>query len=252
VETEGETAMTTISESGVQRSQQRNIQIRVKGGQAMRIFSHKGRKYLVDFADFLINSQEWDENFAEGMAVKVDIPDGLTAAHWEVIHFIRNHFAQYGVCPVVYQTCRECSLKLKDLRALFPAGYQRGACKLAGLTYREGFLGYSEMPEGTAELEISGTERTYEVDARGFLTDPSAWDRTYAVFKAHELKMPGKLTEKHWQIIDFMRNYWEEHQIVPTVYDTCEANHLEIEELERFFPDGYHRGAVKIAGLRFR
>lgn len=40
--------------------------------------------------------------------------------------------------------------------------------------------------------------------------------------------------------------------IVPTVYETCETFGIEIEELEQLFPDGYHRGAVKIAGLRVR
>ena len=27
---------------------------------------------------------------------------------------------------------------------------------------------------------------------------------------------------------------------------------LKIDELEKLFPDGYHRGAVKLAGLRLR
>jgi tRNA 2-thiouridine synthesizing protein E len=36
------------------------------------------------------------------------------------------------------------------------------------------------------------------------------------------------------------------------VTETCEANDLDIDELEQLFPDGYHRGAVKIAGLRLR
>ena len=34
--------------------------------------------------------------------------------------------------------------------------------------------------------------------------------------------------------------------------ETCEANDIDIDELEQLFPDGYHRGAVKIAGLRLR
>jgi tRNA 2-thiouridine synthesizing protein E len=38
----------------------------------------------------------------------------------------------------------------------------------------------------------------------------------------------------------------------PSVTETCEVNDLDIEELEQLFPDGYHRGAVKIAGLRLR
>jgi tRNA 2-thiouridine synthesizing protein E len=34
--------------------------------------------------------------------------------------------------------------------------------------------------------------------------------------------------------------------------ETCEANSIEIDEFATLFPDGYHRGAVKIAGLRLR
>jgi len=38
--------------------------------------------------------------------------------------------------------------------------------------------------------------------------------------------------------------------LVPTLYETCTASDLELEDLERLFPDGYQRGVVKIAGLR--
>jgi tRNA 2-thiouridine synthesizing protein E len=62
----------------------------------------------------------------------------------------------------------------------------------------------------------------------------------------------GKLTDKHWQIIRFLREYYEKNEEIPTVYETCEANQINIEELDQLFPDGYHRGAVKIAGLRMR
>lgn len=43
---------------------------------------------------------------------------------------------------------------------------------------------------------------------------------------------------------------YEEHKRVPTVYVTCEDTGVELDLLERLFPDGYHRGLVKIAGLR--
>jgi len=66
------------------------------------------------------------------------------------------------------------------------------------------------------------------------------------------MKIPGGMSDKHWQIIHFLRNYYSKNNCVATVYETCEANNIEIEELERLFPDGYHRGAVKIAGLRVR
>lgn len=64
--------------------------------------------------------------------------------------------------------------------------------------------------------------------------------------------MPGNLGDKHWGVIRFLRRRHQETGSVPTVYETCEANGLEVEDLERLFVDGYHRGAVKIAGLRQR
>jgi hypothetical protein len=47
---------------------------------------------------------------------------------------------------------------------------------------------------------------------------------------------------------------WEEifegYKGVPTVYETYEDTGVERDLLERLFPDDYHRGLVKIAGLR--
>jgi tRNA 2-thiouridine synthesizing protein E len=208
------------------------------------------RTYRVDFAGFLIDSHEWDEGFAEGIAADAKISGGLTEKHWAVIHWIRSYYKENGRCPLVYETCRAHNLRLRDMRSLFPTGYQRGACKLAGLTYREGFLGYSEFPAGAEQMTPIDHEKTYTIDVRGFLVDPAAWDKRYALFKSYELRMVTGLTEKHWQIIDFLRESWEKYHTVPTVYDTCEAFGIEIDELEKLFPAGYHRGAVKIAGLR--
>jgi tRNA 2-thiouridine synthesizing protein E len=96
-------------------------------------------------------------------------------------------------------------------------------------------------------------EKTYTVDVRGFLVDPDEWDGCYAVCKAFDLKIPGgKLTREHWRIIRFLRESFRKNKYVPPVYETCEKNGIGLEELERLFPDGYHRGAVKIAGLRVR
>ena len=39
---------------------------------------------------------------------------------------------------------------------------------------------------------------------------------------------------------------------VATLFETCDALNLDIGELEELFPTGYHRGAVKIAGLRVK
>jgi tRNA 2-thiouridine synthesizing protein E len=103
-----------------------------------------------------------------------------------------------------------------------------------------------------ARPHVHPSEKTYVVDARGFLADPRTWDEDYARCKAEELGMWRGLTEQHWKIIRFLRDQFERNGTVPTIYETCEANNVELEDLEHLFPTGYHRGAVKLAGLRVR
>ena len=219
----------------------------------MGTFSHKGKSYDVDANDFLLDYDQWDENFVEGMAGKLGMPQKLTREQWDVLRSIREAFENNGRCPIVYETCRMNGLRLPELKRLFPAGYLRGACKLAGITYKEGYLGQSYMPQTADDLNVISVKKSYQVDARGFLVNPDDWDEYYAVYRAFDMKIPGgKLSERHWQIINFLRERFEKTGAVPTVYETCEANDIELDALEELFPDGYHRGAVKIAGLRVR
>jgi TusE/DsrC/DsvC family sulfur relay protein len=219
----------------------------------MQSFDFQGRVYQVDGEGFLLDPEQWDENFARGMASHVGIPGGLSIYNWRVISFIRNSFSETARCPMVHEMCRALDLRLADLKQLFPSGYLRGACKLAGLTYKEEEVHSSWLPkrEPAKAAKLVG-ERVYRIDIRGFLIDPAEWDEEYALYRAREMKMVEDLTPKHWEIIGFLREHFDRNGKVPTVYETCESIKIEIDELERFFPDGYHRGAVKIAGLRVR
>lgn len=70
--------------------------------------------------------------------------------------------------------------------------------------------------------------------------------------RALEMKIPqGELTESHWRVIDYLRDFHKREKRIPTIYETCETCQLDLEQMEALFPDGYHRGALKIAGLRF-
>ena len=208
--------------------------------------------YRVDADGFLLNPEDWDAKFAEGLAPSVGIPGGLTPQHWNVINFIRESFAANDKCPTIYEICGAHGLRLAELKRLFPTGYLRGACRLAGLTYSEEPAHASWLPRSRPVRTLkTPKERAYRVDIHGFLIDPSEWDEDYVVFKAIEMKMPA-LTDDHWKIISFIRNRFEETGKVPTVYETCEENQIELEGLEALFPDGYHRGVVKISGLRVR
>jgi tRNA 2-thiouridine synthesizing protein E len=133
-------------------------------------------------------------------------------------------------------------LHIAGFSFLFPAGYQRGACKLAGISHREGL---PEGIRGSSDQDL----KSYRIDLWGFLLDPDEWDERFALLRAHELKVPRGLTNEHWRVLRFLRQEYFRIGKVPTVSETCEALGLDLEGLEDLFPDGYHRGAVKIAGL---
>lgn len=221
-------------------------------GAVMSIVIFKDKSYSIDSAGFLLDSCQWDEDFAEGMAKELGITGNLQKEHWDIINFIRRTFKETGTCPLVYQTCRMNDLDLDTLKRLFPTGYLRGACKLAGITYKEGYLDQTGVNEFAEKISTAAQEKTYRVDVRGFLIDPDEWDEKFALFTAYNMKMPGKLTNDHWKIIYFLRESYKRNHIVPTVYETCEVNNMDLKQLEELFPDGYHRGAVKLAGLRVR
>jgi TusE/DsrC/DsvC family sulfur relay protein len=213
------------------------------------------KSYRVDAKGFLEDRDDWEEAFAEAMAPAAGIPDGLTDRHWQVIRYIRDEFTATGDCPLVFSTCRAAKLRLKDLKALFPTGYLRGACRLAGITYRDRFINYfgqsGTLDEATA-APPKAPARTYRVDVFGFLVDPAEWDEQWATHKARELDLPRGLEDAHWRVLRELRRSYMETGVVPTVIECCEANGLELDELEALFPGGYQRHAVKLAGLCVR
>jgi tRNA 2-thiouridine synthesizing protein E len=217
----------------------------------MNRVAFEGKVYDLDPLGHLDDPRDWDEDFARGMAPEVGIAGGLTEEHWKVLRYLRRVAEETGRSPVVYQTCKANGLQLKQLQDLFPAGYQRGACRLAGLGVIDGDWGVVPSVATRKEaLRREAESKVYRVDARGFLVDHEEWDEQYATMKAAELGVPGGLSERHWQFIRYLREAYARLHEVPTVYEACEKNRMALEELARLFPSGYHRGAVKIAGLR--
>jgi tRNA 2-thiouridine synthesizing protein E len=211
------------------------------------------KRYHVDTNGFLTSPDEWDEQFAVTHARSAGIEGGLTDEHWTVIRFIRKAFEETGMVPLAYVTCTNLDIGISDLKRLFPAGYHRGVCRLAGVAY---WTAQSQQltehtPSTAAEVGSAAPAPRYRTDMLGFLHDPADWDREFALATAAELGMVGGLTPEHWKVIDYLREVHEREGILPTLYETCDDNGLEIDDMRRLFPDGYHRGAVRLAGLRF-
>ncbi len=140
------------------------------------------KTYQVDAEEYLLDAAEWDENFARGMAPNLGILTELSADHWKVIDFIRDTFYQTGRCPLVYETCRMNQLNLQALKDLFPSGYLRGACKLAGITYKEGYLdrswaeAFAKRVKAREEEPAQAPEPRADESYRGVWVFVEHWD----------------------------------------------------------------------------
>ena len=87
---------------------------------------------------FLKNPQEWDEDTAKILAKEEEGLEELSDDHWAVIHFIRGHYLENNLAPMVRSICKETGFRLKYIYELFPSGPAKGACKLAGLPKPDG------------------------------------------------------------------------------------------------------------------
>jgi len=196
----------------------------------MQTLETKNKMYTLDDDGFMVNPSQWDEDFAEALAPRLGIPNGLTPSHWDVVKFIRATYLETGSCPIVHKTCHAHKLGLKELERLFPSGYQRGACKLAGVSFMAEGVSTPFSPTSETQIRrIPLNKRVYRVNVQGFLTDPDEWDEDYAIFKASELQIPGPLSEKHWQVIRYLRSEFRNTGETPTVYAMCTAVGIDID-----------------------
>ena len=189
----------------------------------------------------------------------ITITTGIGCCGPEIAHLVADGL---GIPLYDDEKLREESIALglspRELKSLFPAGYTKGACRLAGITFRDRFMDYygenlfRRVREVPPEPAPAMPDKEYRVDAFGFLIDPSEWDEDFAENKAHEMKVPGGLSERHQEILLAIRRLFSETGTVPSVSEACEALSMEMDEMERLFPDGYVRGAVKIAGLSMK
>jgi tRNA 2-thiouridine synthesizing protein E len=210
------------------------------------IFNNK--KYEVDKLQFLLDPLKWDEDFANAIANEQKIQ--LTENHWVIINYIRERYLRTNTCPTIFELCKHNHITLDYLKSLFPYGYHRSACKIAGVTYIDGLINHHYMDKVIKTNKPYNPDKTYIIDCFGFLFDPSEWDESFALNKAIEMKMPHLLTDRHWEIIYYLRDKFEKTNQIPTIYQLIEDMDMVLVELEELFPDGYHRGAVKLAGLR--
>jgi tRNA 2-thiouridine synthesizing protein E len=101
-------------------------------------------------------------------------------------------------------------------------------------------------------IEING--KVYETDEEGYLSNLNDWDKEVAEVMAKE--DGTDLGENHWEVINFLREYYDEYQIAPAVRVLTKAIGKKFGKekgnskyLYELFPYGPAKQACKYAGL---
>jgi tRNA 2-thiouridine synthesizing protein E len=87
-----------------------------------------------------------------------------------------------------------------------------------------------------------------DTDAEGFLRDPDQWSPELAAEIARANGI-GTLTDRHWQVVNFMRSTYLETGSAPTVRSLGRTSGVPIKELYQLFPKGPAKLAAKVAGI---
>lgn len=96
--------------------------------------------------------------------------------------------------------------------------------------------------------------RTVEFDSEGFLANPDEWNLDVANYIA---AVEGiQMTEHHWEVVNFLRDYYKQYRIAPMIKILVnEIGHKigpakgSTKYLYKLYPCGLAKQACKIAGL---
>lgn len=218
----------------------------------MGSFESNGKVYQTHESGYV---DGWDKEAASYLAKKENFD--LTEERWRIVDFLREYYLvltnlpaseEYKILPMIEILVKAIEKKLgsekantKYLNELFPDGLAKQACKIAGIPKPTGYF-----------FELNG--KVYETNEAGYLANVEDWDKEAAMYLAKEEDV--EMTEAHWEVVNFLREYYDEYKIAPAVKVLIKAvgKKLGLEKgnnkyLFELYPQGPAIQACKIAGL---
>jgi TusE/DsrC/DsvC family sulfur relay protein len=111
---------------------------------------------------------------------------------------------------------------------------------------------HSKVSSGEKEKKMPSIEvegRTIELNEEGFMLDPEDWDENVAAQLAQKEEGIVSMSEEHWSVVNYIRNYYMEKKIAPMVRKVCKNTGFPLKRIFELFPSGPAKGACKVAGL---
>ena len=96
------------------------------------------------------------------------------------------------------------------------------------------------------EYEVDGKRIILDEDC--FLQNPEVWDEVVAEWMARNLEGVQQMTERHWKVVKYLRQYWETYGVCPPIKMVLKETGETLEGIYELFPDGPAHGACKVAG----
>lgn len=96
-------------------------------------------EFQTDEEGYLLEPSSWNEEVARALAADEGIE--LDERYWPVLKYMHDYWAEHGVAPDVRHVVKHLAntqgmdkkLAKKELFKLFPYGYVKQACKIAGM-----------------------------------------------------------------------------------------------------------------------
>ncbi len=92
-------------------------------------------------------------------------------------------------------------------------------------------------------------EVSIDVDEDGFMAEPDKWNETVAVAIATTEGVEEGLTEEHWKVVNYLREYYVKFGVAPMIRKLCKETGFKLNKIYELFPSGPAKGACKVAGL---
>jgi len=91
--------------------------------------------------------------------------------------------------------------------------------------------------------------KTVEVNDEGFFIDPHQWTEDMATEMAPRYGVSTPLTDRHWLVLNYMRQEYFDKGTGPTVRKLGKSSGVETKELFQLFPKGPAKVAAMLAGI---
>lgn len=99
----------------------------------------------------------------------------------------------------------------------------------------------------TREVVVKGKKLIFDED--GFLQNPEVWDEDVAKYIAETAEGIKNMTEEHWKVVRYLREYYLKYGIAPPIRMLTRATGFSLQKIYELFPSGPANGACKVAGL---